>query len=87
MMPAARLETVEVGGTKGKVLTTSVAQIYSDFTGAYILYCIMLYYAYILYCIMLYYAYILYCIMLYYAYILYCIMLYYAYILYCIMSY
>ena len=30
----SRLETVEVGGTKGKVLTTSVAQIFEDFKRA-----------------------------------------------------
>ena len=28
----SKLETVEVGGTKGKILTTSVAQIFNDFT-------------------------------------------------------
>jgi dynein heavy chain len=30
----SKLETVEVGGTKGRILTTSVAQIFSDFTQA-----------------------------------------------------
>ena len=30
----SKLETVEVGGTKGKVLTTSVAQIFTDFSNS-----------------------------------------------------